>query len=151
MKFAANWLLLALTVLLLSSTLCAQEKNKQEIEIHKNITLVEMPPAQDIPADLVKNYQAFLPMFLESLKEITVDQTDECSLTVRVNAGFKVVGSSKVNRATADITAFRKNAKVEYSGRLILYSYVTSGPISKEETIHFLKKQILEPAECHKE
>jgi len=138
---------LTLTFLLLSCTVWAQ--SGREVEIRKNVKLVELQPMAETPEDLVKDYQAFLPMLIQSLKESTVDQPDECALTLRVNAGFKVVGATKIKRPTADITAFRKNAKTEYTGRFILYSYINSGPVSKEETSQFLKKQILDVAECH--
>jgi hypothetical protein len=148
MRFPNIRLFLAFAFLLFSCTIWAQEKGR-DVEIRKNVKLVEMPPAAETPDDLVKNYKDLMPMLIQSLKESTTDQTDECALTVRVSAGFKVVGAAKIKRPTADITAFRKNAKSEYSGRLILYSYITSGPVSKEETSQFLKKQILDVAECH--
>jgi hypothetical protein len=148
MKVPNIRLFLTLAFLLFSCTVLAQEKGR-EVEIRKNVKLVEMSPAPETPDDLIKEYQTFLPMLIQSLKESTTDQSDECTLTLRVNAGFKAVGAAKIKRPTADITAFRKNAKTEYSGRLILYSYITSGPVSKEEASQFLKKQILDVAECH--
>jgi len=63
---------------------------------------------------------------------------------------MKEVGSAKTKRPLARITAFRRNSKQEYVGLFILYSYQTAGPVNKEETSQFLKKQVLEPAECHK-
>jgi hypothetical protein len=128
----------------------AQDKIDREVEIHKNIKLIQLAPAPDTPEDILKQYQGFLPVLETSLKEITEDQSDECGLTIRVAAGVKEIGAAKVKRPMARITAFRRNSKQEYLGSLILYSYVNSGPVNKEETEQFLKKQILEPAVCHK-
>ncbi len=137
-------------VLLFSWTIWAQDKIDKEVEIHKNIKLVVLAAASDIPEDLAKQYQSFLPVLEASLKEITVDQPDDCSLTLRVGAAVKEVGSAKTKRPQAKVTAFRRNSKQEYQGAFILYSYINSGPVNKEETNQFLKKQILEPAECRK-
>jgi hypothetical protein len=127
----------------------AQERSDREIEIHKNVKLIESSATPDIPADLAVQYQNFLPTFKEALKESTKDQPDESVLILRVAAGFKEVGSAKTKRAQARVTAFCRNSKQEYIGNLILYSYVTNGPVNKEETAQFLKKQILEPLECY--
>jgi hypothetical protein len=120
------------------------------VEIHKNIKLIETAAPADIPEDMAKQYQSFLPILEESLKENTTDQSDECLLTLRVAPGIKEIGSAKVKRPMARVSAFRRNSKQEYLGTFILYSYASSGPVNKEETGQFLKKQILEPAECHK-
>jgi hypothetical protein len=137
-------------VLLFSWTAWAQDKIDKEVEIHKNIKLVVFATAGDIPEDVVKQYQSFLPILEASLKEVTSDQSDDCSLTLRVAAAVKEVGSAKTKRPQAKISAFRRNSKQEYQGAFILYSYINSGPVNKEETNNFLKKQILEPAECRK-
>jgi len=137
-------------VLLFSWTVWAQDKIDKEVEIHKNIKLVVFATAGDIPEDVVKQYQSFLPILEASLKEVTSDQSDDCSLTLRVAAAVKEVGSAKTKRPQAKISAFRRNSKQEYQGAFILYSYINSGPVNKEETNNFLKKQILEPAECRK-
>lgn len=129
----------------------AQEnKPDREMEIHKNVKLVELAVGPDVPEDMVKQYRAFLPILEDSLKDSTTDQPDECSLTIRVNAGVKEVGSAKTKRPLARITAFRRNSRQEYLGQFILYSYVNAGLVNKDETTQFLKKQVLEPAACPK-
>jgi hypothetical protein len=139
-----------LALLFFSWNLSAQEKPDREVEIHKNVKLIELGVSPDIPEDLAKQYRGFLPILEASLKESTTDQPDECSLTLRVNAGFKEIGASKTKRPFARISAFRRNSKQEYVGQFILYSYANSGPVNKDETIQYLKKQILEPSECRK-
>ncbi len=139
-----------LAFLFFSWSIWAQEKVDREVEIHKNIKLIILAAAPEIPEDILKQYHGFLPVLEEALKESTVDQSDECTLTLRVAAGFKEIGSAKTKRPMARVTAFRRNSKQEYLGTFILYSYITAGPVNKEETAQFLKKQILEPAECRK-
>jgi hypothetical protein len=141
---------LVLAFLFFSWSVRAQEKADREVEIHKNVKLVQMTIPPEIPGDVVKQYQSFLPILEESLKETTTDEPDECFLTIRVSPGVKEIGSAKTKRPLARITAFRRNSKQEYVGNFILYSYVTAGPVNKEETSQFMKKQILEPAECRK-
>jgi hypothetical protein len=136
--------------LFFTSTIWAQDKIDREVEIHKNVKLVVLSPAADIPADVAKQFQAFLPVLEDSLKESTDDQPDECLLTLRVAAGVKEIGAAKTKRPLARVTAYRRNSRQEFLGTFILYSYLTAGPVNKEETIQFLKKQILEPAECRK-
>ena len=150
MQFPKTLSSMVLALLFFSWTVWAQEKADRELEIHKNVKLVELSIASDLPEDLTKQYRAFLPMLEDSLKSSTTDQADDCSLTLRVSADMKEVGSAKTKRPLARITAFRRNSKQEYVGQFILYSYQTAGPVNKDETIQFLKKQILEPAECHK-
>ncbi len=139
-----------LALLFFSWNVCAQEKSDREMEIHKNVKLIELGIPSDIPEDIATQYRAFLPILEDSLKESTTSQSDECSLTLRVNAGVKEVGSAKTKRPLAKITAFRRNSRQEYLAQFILYSYANSGPVNKDETIQFLKKQILEPGECRK-
>ena len=141
---------MVLAFLFFSCAIWPQEKSDRELEIKKNIKLIELSVGSDIPEDLLMQYKAFLPLLEDSLKEITTDQSDECSLTLRVAAGIREIGASKTKRPKARVTAFRRNSKQEYVGDFILYSYVNAGPVNKEETSQFLKKQILEPAECHK-
>ena len=150
MQFRNIPMFAALAFLLFSWNVWSQDKIDREIEIHKNVKLIELASAPDTPADMTKQYLSFLPIFEEALKENTSDQPDECSLTLRVTCGIREIGSAKVQRPMARITAFRRNSRQEYLGTFILYSYVTAGPVNKEETGQFLKKQILEPAECHK-
>jgi len=140
----------ALAFLLFSWSVWAQEKVDREVEIHKNIKLIVLAAAPEIPEDILKQYHGFLPVLEEALKEATVDQSDECALTLRVAAGVKEIGSAKTKRPMARVTAFRRNSRQEYLGTFILYSYIAAGPVNKEETAQFLKKQILEPAECRK-
>jgi hypothetical protein len=150
MQFPRTWILLVLAFPFFSCASWPQEKSDRELEIKKNIKLIELGVGSDIPEDLVMQYKAFLPILEDSLKEITTDQPDECSLTLRVAAGVREIGASKTKRPKAHVIAFRRNSKQEYVGDFILYSYVNAGPVNKEETSQFLKKQILEPAECHK-
>jgi len=150
MQFPRTWILLVLAFLFFSCAIWPQEKSDRELEIKKNIKLIELSVGSDIPEDLLMQYKAFLPLLEDSLKEITTDQSDECSLTLRVAAGIREIGASKTKRPKAHVTAFRRNSKQEYVGDFILYSYVNAGPVNKEETSQFLKKQILEPAECHR-
>ena len=126
----------------------AQDNSGHEIEIHKNVKLIETNAPASLPGELSENYQSFLPLLEEVLKENTTEQPPECALTVRVAPGTKEVGSAKVTRALARVTAFRKNSKSEFMGTLILYSYATNGPLNKEETTRFVKLTILDPAKC---
>jgi hypothetical protein len=139
-----------LAFLFFSWTIWAQDKTDREVEIHKNLKLVVLSPAADIPEDIAKQYHAFVPLLESSLKEATTDQTDDCVLTLRVAAGIKEIGAAKTKRPMARVTAYRRNSKQEYLGNFILYSFISAGPVNKEETTTFLKKQILEPAECRK-
>jgi hypothetical protein len=136
--------------LFFTSTIWTQDKIDREVEIHKNVKLVVISPAADIPADVAKQFQAFLPTLEASLKESTEDQPDECLLTLRATAGVKEIGAAKTKRPLARVTAYRRNSRQEFLGTLILYSYLTAGPVNQEETSQFLKKQILDPAECRK-
>ena len=112
--------------------------------------MIEMPAAAGVPEDIAAQHRAFLPLFEQVLKKSTADETDECALTVRITLGFKEIGSAKVRRPIARVTAFRKGAKQEFVGTFVLYSYVNSAMVNEEETEQFLKKQILEPATCVK-
>jgi hypothetical protein len=150
MQFPKCSISMLLAFLFFAWSVSAQEKTDREVEIHKNVKLVELGIAPEIPEDMVKQYRSFLPILEDCLKENTSPQSDECSLTLRVNAGIKEIGAAKTKRPLARISAFRRNSKQEYIGNLILYSYVNSGPLNKEETTLFLRKQILEPAECKK-
>jgi hypothetical protein len=150
MRLAKVPILLGLAFLFCAWSVWAQESVDREVEIHKNIKLIMLAPAAETPQDVLTQYKNFLPIFEQALKESTADQSDECTLTLRVGATFKEVGAAKVKRPMARVTAFRRNSRQEYVGSFILYSYVTSGPVNKEETGQFLKKQILEPAECRK-
>lgn len=150
MQFPNVRMPIALVLLVFSWSVWAQEKTDRDVEIHKNVKLVITAAAPDIPDDIANQYQGFLPIFQEALKQDTKDQSDECSLTLRIAIAVKEIGSGKIKRPMARVTAFRRNSKQEYVGTFILYSYATSGPVNKEETEQFLKKQILEPSECTK-
>ena len=150
MQFPNGRMFVAVAFLLFSWSVWAQEKIEREVEIRKNVKLIELAATPDLPEDMTKQYQSFLPILLDALKDNLTDQSDECSLTLRVAAGTKEIGSAKIVRPTARVSAFRRNSNQEYLGTFVLYSYVTAGPVNKEETVQFLKKQILEPAECRK-
>jgi len=151
MQFPSIRMFLAVACLFFSVCVLAQEKIVRETEIHKNVKLIELTPMPNTPDEMIKQFQAFRPLLEQTLKENTAAQTDDCILTLRVTPGFKVVGSAKTQRPTASVAAFRRNSKQEYQGVFIIYSYINAGPVTKEETLQFLKKQILDPAECHKE
>jgi hypothetical protein len=118
----------------------------RETDIKKNVKLIEMPITIDLVADSAKQ---FLPILRDSIKEAVPETTDECALTLRVQVAVKEVGAAKIKRPMARITAYRKNSRQEFVGDFILYSFVNAGPVNKEETVQFLKKQILASAECH--
>jgi hypothetical protein len=143
MKF--NSVLIYLSLMLLGGSVRAQEKAENEIDIHKNVRLIEMAVPQDMPEELRSKYQAFLPLFVETLKEYTSEQPPESAITIRIVPGIKEVGSAKTKRVFARITAYRKNARSEYVGDLLLHSYSTDKAVSKEEIGQFLTKQILSP------
>ena len=148
MQFPRFRIVMAIAFLFFSWNGWAQKEVDREVEIHKNIKLIVMAPASDIPEDMATQFKNFLPILEEALKESTTDQTDECFLTIRVAPGFKEIGSAKVKRPFARISAYRRNSRQEYISNLILYSYINAGPINKEETLQFLGKQILGPAQC---
>jgi hypothetical protein len=133
----------------LLGNIAAQEEKDREIEIHKNIKLIQIAATPGIPADLASQYRGFLPMFRDVLEENTKDQGNENNMVLRVEPGIKEIGSAKTKRVQALVTSFCKNSRKEYVGSFILYSYINSGPVNKEETEQFLRKQILEPLECY--
>ena len=137
--------------LLISWSVWAQENTGREVQIHKNVKLLEMPATGDIPEDIAAQHKAFSPIFEKVLKKNTADETDNCALTIRITLGLKEIGSvKKVKRPTARVSAFRRGAKQEFVGDFVLYSYMNSALVNEEETEQFLKKQILEPAACTK-
>ena len=140
-----------LELLFFSWSVWAQDNTGREVQIHKNVRLIEMPAAPDIPEDIATQHRNFGPIFEQALKKTTADEEDECALTIRLMLGLKEIGAAKTKRPTARVTAFRKGAKQEFVGTLILYSYVTSGLVTAEDTEQFLKKQILEPSACTKQ
>ena len=149
MHFLKVRMLLVLAVLLFPWAVWSQENIEREVTVRNNVKLIILAPAQDIPEGIQKQYHAFIPTFEQVLKENTTAQSDECSLTLRIAAGLKEIGASKVPRPFVRVTAFRRNSRQEYVGTLLLFSYMTSGPVNAEETAQFLKKQVLEPAECN--
>jgi hypothetical protein len=148
MQFPNIRMHLVLAFLIIPWSVWAQEKVEREVEIHKNVKLTIMTAAPDIPAEISSQFRSFLPIFEDVLKQNTKDQSDECYLTLRLSFGLKEIGAAKVKRPMARVNAFRRNSKQEFLGTFILYSYATAGLVNKEETEQFLKKQILEPAEC---
>jgi hypothetical protein len=150
MKFRNFSRYVVLASLLFAWSAKAQEKIDKEVEIRKNIKVVQQVVPANVPEDIVKQYSNFLPVFVEALKDNTKDESDECALILKVSAGMKEVGSAKIKRPQANITAYRRNSKQEYVGSFLLYSYTTNGPVNKDETAQFLKRQILDPSECSK-
>jgi hypothetical protein len=135
---------LALLVLLPSSAI-TQDKAEREIDIHKNVRLIEMAIPQDTPEEFKIRYRHFLPLFEEALKENTSDQALENALTFSVAPGIKEIGSAKTKRAIARIIAYRKKSLSQYVGDLLLYSYATDETVGKQEIGQFLTRQILSP------
>ena len=111
MQFPNFRMLTVLAVLLLSIPVFAQNKTDREIDIHENVKLVIMTVSSDVPEDMAKQFRLFIPVLEEVLKETTTDQSTACALTIRATAGFKEIGSRKVKRPTATITAFRRSSK----------------------------------------
>jgi hypothetical protein len=139
-----------ITLLLLSSFLWALNLNAQgkieaEIEIHSNVKLIEVTVPQDMPQSLKDRYQAFLPLFIQTLKEKTADQPSDASLTIRIAPSVKEIGSAKTKRVIAQVTAYRRGVKSEYIANLLLHSYATGENVGKDEIEQFLTKQILGP------
>ena len=121
-------------VLGLLENLWAQGITDRETMIHKNIKLAEMAVSADIPDNLAKQYRQLMPLFRKVLTQNTKDQPDEKRMLIRVEAEMKEVGSAKTKRALAHIASSCRNSTKEYVGDLILYSYITSGPVDEEET-----------------
>jgi hypothetical protein len=140
----------ALMLLVFSWGIGAQDKTIREAAIHKNVKMVVAAAGPDIPEGLANQYQSFLPIFEEVLKQNTKDESDECALTLRIAIGVKEIGSAKTKRPMALVTAFRRSSRQEFVGTFLLYSYATSDLVSKEEIELFLKRQILDPAQCGK-
>jgi hypothetical protein len=151
MKFPKYQAFATLAFLIFSWSAWGQENTNREVDIHKNVKLIESAIPEDFPKELVQDYKNFLPILEESLKENTTDQSESCAVTVRVTAAVKEIGAAKTKRPMASIAAFRKNSKQEFLGSFLLYSYINSGPVNKEETTGFVKKQILDPVACPKE
>lgn len=141
LNHAALWLFL----LLFSGTIAAQEKVAREIDIHKNVKLIEMAMPPDMPEELKANYQLFLPLFIETLKTNTADQAPETAITVRLTPGLKEVGAAKTKRIFVQVAAFKRDSKSEFIANLLLHSYLTGETVNKEEIEQFLAKQILRP------
>lgn len=148
MQFPNFRILTVLAVLLLPCSVFAQNKTDREIDIHENVKLAVMVVPSDVSEDMAEQFRLFIPILEEVLKESTTNQSAACALTIRATAGFKEIGSRKVKRPTAVISAFRRNSRQEYIGTFILHSYSSDGLVNNEETEQFLTKQILEPAVC---
>ena len=149
MQFPKMFASLLLGFLFFSWSLPAQDEGR-EVQVHKNVKLIVMPLSSDIPQEIAAQHKSFTPIFEQALKAGTQDESDACALTIRVTFGFKEIGAAKTRRPTARVTAFRKGARQEFIGTMIVYSYVNEGMVNVEETEQFLKKQILEPAACEK-
>ncbi|MDR0842920.1 MAG: hypothetical protein LBP68_05815 [Acidobacteriota bacterium] len=136
-------------MLLLAWSAFAQQSDiERETAIHENIKLIALAPSDDLEQEIQKDYRTFLPILEEALKENTSDESDACALTLRVTPGMREVGSKKTQRAQVQVSAIRKNSRQEFIATFILYSYVNEGLVDKEETTQFLKKQVLNVAEC---
>ncbi len=128
---------------------CAQTKqDENELNLHNNVTLISTEAPADAPEAAGKEYMQFLPLFVEVARASTADEIPECALTIRVTMGTKEIGTKKVERTIARVSAFRKNSPREYIASLILYSYLTGEQVNKEEIEDFLKQRILGPAVC---
>lgn len=148
MRHAEACALLVLGVVLLPWAAGAQEKTTKEIEIHKNVKLITTSAPADMPKELRAYYEQFLPLFETVLRENTNDRPDQCALTVQVEGGIKEIGAAKVARPLARVRAFKRNSRSEYLGTLILYSYISTGPVNKEEVSSFLTRTILDLVKC---
>ena len=147
-KYNELIVLLSLALLSFPWIIRAQGAKDREIELHKNVKLIEMPAPADLPEELVGKYQQFLPVLEDVLREITDAEPSECALTIRVAAGMKEIGTAKVKGVFTSVTAFRQKSNREFTGRLYLHSFVSGETVSKEEAREFLQKQILSPARC---
>jgi hypothetical protein len=145
---AAVAAILAMVVLGLPGTAGAQGTATREIELHKNVRLVILKPLTNLPEKSEDEFQRFLPLLQEALTGLTSDENSECALTFRVAAGIKEVGSAKVKRVFARLSAYRRNSDQEYMARIYLHSYATGGPATKKEITEFVKEQVLGPAKC---
>jgi hypothetical protein len=141
-------ILLIFLIMFPTKNLSGQERSNQPIAVHDHVRLIESPIPATVPEELRGEYLRFLPLFEEVVRETTADQSLDCELTIRVEAGVKKIGSKQTQRATARVTAFRKNAKREFFATLILHSYATGGAVNKAEIARFLKRRILGPAQC---
>lgn len=148
MRFPGFLIITVLAVLLLPCSVFSQNKTGSEIDIHENVKLTVMAIPSDVPEDMAEQFKLFIPILEEVLKETTTDQSAACALTISATAGFKEVGSRKIKRPTAIISAFRRSSKQEFIGTFILHSYISDGLVNNEETAQFLQKQVLEPAAC---
>jgi hypothetical protein len=145
MKLLRVILLLISAIFLLSFYVPAQQEPNEPTEIHENVELIALPIPAAIPDELKGEYQRFLPIFEEVIEESTADQPPDSAVTISVVAGTKEIGSRKIQRVTAEITAYRKNAKHKYVATLLLHSYATGEAVNKEEITEFLKRHILDP------
>ena len=135
--------LLIATFLLIPCNIRAQEKSQRELKLYDNVKLIEVSDLNDSQKQFNDEYQRFLPLFEDVLKKLTANWPAGSELTIRVTPGVKRVGSARIQRPFARVTAFRKESKREFVGTLLLYSYVTRGPVSSKEIEQFLNKQIL--------
>jgi hypothetical protein len=123
----------------------AQQKPQRELKLYDNVKVIEVSDISETQKKFNDEYQRFLPLFEKVLKNITANWPAGSELTVRVALGVKKVGSAKIQRPFAEVTAFRKESKREFVGTLLLYSYVTRGPVNSQEIEQFLNRQIIGP------
>ncbi|HSW40704.1 MAG TPA: hypothetical protein VLL97_14570, partial [Acidobacteriota bacterium] len=126
-----------------------QMKSDREIEVRKNVRLVEFAPTREIPGEIAEMYYAFLPLFEDVLKEHTRDQTDKDNMVIRIAARAREVGSAKTQYPQAQVIAFCRGSTEQYIGYFFLYDFATGGLVNREVTEQFLRKQILEPLKCY--
>ena len=123
----------------------AQEKAEREIDIHNNVRLLEMPIPKDLPEEYKAKYQVFLQQLKTALSENTSERAAASALIIQVCPGIREVGLNRTKRATASITAYKKDSKSEFHGDIFLHSFATGETVNKEEIEKFLKLQILNP------
>ncbi len=123
----------------------AQEKAENEVDIHSNVKLLEMPVPQDMPAELKAKYELFVQRLKEALQESTSERTPASALTIQVRPGVKEIGAAKTKRALARVTGYKKDSKMEYFANIYLHSYETGDTVNKTEIEKFLSQQIFTP------
>jgi hypothetical protein len=145
MRLFGTGLLVVAALLVFSYAVPAQQESNLVSEVHKNVTLIELPIPAAMPEELKSEYRRFLPLFEAVVTESTTDQLPADAVTIRVEAGTKEIGSKKTERAIAQITASRKQLAHSYAATLLLHSYATGEAVNKEEIAKFLERYILHP------
>jgi hypothetical protein len=137
--------ILFLLLLLPLWSIKAQEKAENETDIHNNVRLVEMPIPPDLPEEFKAKYQTFMQQLKTALSENTKECEEAGAITFQVSAGIKEIGLNRTKRPMARIVAFKKDSRSEFSGDLLLHSYLTGDTVNKQEIETFLQRQILNP------